>query len=117
MSPFAVPVLYALLTGCFYYLGARAKITQWLWSRYPKWLDNFMMCSACSGFWYGLGVGFGLGWWRELPFLGLPGRLWVTPIVIALCSIVWTPIVAAIHLRAFDYTGAAPEDEDAPSEE
>lgn len=118
MNSFAVPILYALLTTCLYYLGVRAKITHWLWSRYPKWLDNFMMCSACSGFWYGLVVAFGIGWWRELPFLGLPGRLWITPIVIAFCSIVWTPIIAAIHLQAFDYTGAvSDEDSAAPEDE
>lgn len=105
-------LLYALLTTSLYYLGVRAKITRWLWSRYPKWLDNFMMCAACSGFWYGLAVGFVGGWDYDLPFLGLAGRSWITPFVVAFCSIVWTPIIAAIHLRAFDYTGAAAEEED-----
>ena len=31
MSPFAVPLLYALLTTCLYYLGVRAKIA---WEQY-----------------------------------------------------------------------------------
>jgi hypothetical protein len=116
MDPFAILLLYALLTTAFYYLGARAKLTQWLWSRYPKRLDTFMMCSACSGFWYGIGVGFGIGWWRELPFLGLPGRLWITSIVIGLCSMVWTPILSTVHLRAFEYTNAEPEEDDGTEE-
>lgn len=41
-------ILYPMLTTALYYLGARAMITKFIWSRYPKWLDKFMLCSACQ---------------------------------------------------------------------
>jgi hypothetical protein len=94
-------VLYPLLTTMLYYLGARAMITQWLWSRYPPRLDHFMMCSACSGVWYGAGVaavgsysfGVGVG--------GLPKLAGI--VVVALASGVWTPLLAALHHMALTY--------------
>jgi hypothetical protein len=49
-------VLYPLLTCTLWYLGTRAVITSWLWSRYPPRLARFMDCSACAGFWYGFAV-------------------------------------------------------------
>lgn len=101
-------VAYFLLTVALYYLGARALITQWIWSRYPRWLDKFMLCSACSGWWYGFGVAY-LGWWRRWSFLGLPGRFWLTPIIVGLCSMVWTPILANLHLWSVQATGAVAE--------
>ena len=41
--------IYPLICTALYYLGAHAAITQWLWSRYPKWLDELTMCAACAG--------------------------------------------------------------------
>lgn len=108
--------LYPILTATFYYLGSRALITRFLWSRYPKWLDNYMLCAACSGFAYGVGVAFGLGWWLELPFLGLSGRWPLTPLIVGLCSTVWTPVVAAGHLWALGQTEAEGVD-DVPAKE
>lgn len=99
------PLLYCLLTTAAYYLMSRALITRWLWSRYPTWLDHYTWCAACSGFLYGLAAAFAIGWWRDLPFLGLPGRLWLTPIVAGLCSIVWTPLLAKKHVEALLYLG------------
>jgi hypothetical protein len=99
------PLLYCLLTTAAYYLMARALVTQWLWSRYPPALDRFFWCAACSGFWYGLAVAFAIGWWRDLPFLGLPGRFWLTPIAVGLGSIVWTPLLAKKHVEALLYLG------------
>ena len=93
------PILYALLTTAFYYLGARATITRVIWSRYPSWLDYYTMCAACSGFAYGLGVG-SFGWKWNLSFLGLPGQSVSTVIVIGLCSMIWTPIIANKHIKA-----------------
>jgi len=97
---FVTPVLYALLTTAAYYLLARAMITKFLWSRYPKWLDYYTLCAACSGMLYGAAIALAIGWWRDLPFLTLPGRFWVTPIVVGLCSMIWTPILAAKHVKA-----------------
>jgi hypothetical protein len=100
-------ILYALLTPALYYLGSRAMITRPLWSRYPAWLDYYTSCAACSGFLYGGAVAFAIGWTLDLPFLGLPGRFWLTPCVVGLGSIVWTPIVADLHIRALLQLGIA----------
>lgn len=99
--------LYVLLTTALYYLLSRAMITRVLWSRYPAWLDYYTSCAACSGFLYGGAVALVIGWWQDLPFLGLSGRLWVTPIAVGLGSMVWTPIVADIHIRALLQLGVA----------
>lgn len=102
------PFLYALLTTALYYLGSRALITRHLWQVYPRWLDRFMLCAACTGFWYGVIVALGVGWYLDVPFLLLPGRFWLTPVVVGLCSIIWTPVIAAVHLWALDRTAAEP---------
>jgi len=98
-------IVYPLLCCALYYLGAQATITEAVWSRYPARLDTFMSCPACTGFWYGAACA-GLGWWQDWAFLGLDGRHWLTPGIVALCSIVWTPIVSAHHTRAM--TGGYP---------
>lgn len=89
-----VVILVALCSTALYYLGSRAKITSWLWSRYPAWLAGFMDCAACSGFWYGFGLAFAfdvhLAEIREVP-------QFVVAIIIGLCSIVWTPLLASLH--------------------
>ncbi len=94
-------ILYALLTTALYYLGCRARVTHFLWSRYPRWLDDLTICPACSGYWYGLGVGL-LGAWLELPFLGLEPRHLATPVLVGFASIAWTPILAAAHVYAIE---------------
>lgn len=82
-------VIYPLVTTALYYLGAWALVTRWLWSRYPDGLFQLMHCAACSGFWYGLAVGI-IG--RQLG-IDFPGGHYA-PVVAALCSMVWTPVVA-----------------------
>ena len=100
-------VLYSLLTTALYYLFARAMITKPLWSRYPGWLDYYTTCAACSGFLYGVTVAFAIGWTQDLPFLGLSGRFWMTPIAVGLGSLVWTPILGDFHVRALFQLGVA----------
>lgn len=90
-------LIYPLLTAALYYLGARAMITQALWSRYPPRVDAFMQCAACAGFWYGAGLGV-TGLIIGTPFLG--SAAWWTPIVVGLAAIVWTPIIANVHEAA-----------------
>lgn len=92
--------IYPMMSGALYYLASRAEITRWLWSRYPKWLDNFTLCAACLGFWLSLALGVAGGWYLGLPFLGLPGRTLYTPLVVAVCGIVWTPPIAYIVLES-----------------
>jgi hypothetical protein len=90
-----------LLTTGLYYLGAWAKITEPMWSRYPQRLVPFMECAACTGMWYGIAVGLA-GWYLGLPFLGLSSQQ-QAPLyacVVGLCSMVWTPPAAWLLLRA-----------------
>lgn len=84
-----VLILYALLTTALYYLGARALLTEQLWSLYPPRFDSFMKCPACSGAWYGGAVALAF----RLDVLGLPGHAWYTPFAVGFCASVWTPIV------------------------
>ena len=95
-------LLYPLLTAAAYYLLVQATITKWLWSKYPPRLEKFLLCSACSGFWYGLGVACAIGWTQNLSFLGFDGRFWLTPILVGLCSVVWTPILAGAQINALN---------------
>jgi hypothetical protein len=107
-------VIYPLICAALYYLGAQALITSFLWGRYPPRLDKFMSCSACSGTWYGFLCG-ALGWWRNWSFVGLPGRDWLTILVIGLCSMIWTPLLANQHLNAMrQISGASEGHEDGP---
>lgn len=99
-------LLLWLLSTTFYYLGARAAITRFLWDRYPPHLASFMDCPACSGFWYGLILG------SSFVFAGrdLPLDLTTDPLSIFVCglmSIVLTPIGAAILTYAFELNGSA----------
>lgn len=100
-------VLYCLLTTAFYYLFARAMITKFLWSRYPAWLDYYTTCAACSGLLYGVVVALVIGLPFDLPFLGLSGRSWLTIPVVGLGSMVWTPMIANVHVRALLELGVA----------
>lgn len=83
-------VIYPLITAAMFYLGSRAKITEFAWSRYPASVTSFMDCAACTGFWYGLLVSLVL----QVEVGTLPVKEWYAPLVIGLCSMVWTPIVA-----------------------
>lgn len=105
-------LLYALLCAAAYYLLSRAKITRWAWSRYPEWLDKLMMCASCTGFWLGLGCG-AFGWWRGLPFLGLPADHWTTVIAAGFGGLVWTPLVTYPLLVILETLSPA-EDADLP---
>jgi hypothetical protein len=87
-------LLFTTVSAALYYLGSRARVTRFLWSRYPNGFDDFMLCAACTGTWFGFALGTTLGWWQHLPYLGLPGGHPVTIIVAGLCSMVWTPIMA-----------------------
>ena len=100
-------VLYPLLTAALYYLGSRAVITQALWSRYPPRLAAFMDCPYCTGTWYGALVALIGGFYLDLDFLALAGDAWPTIVVVALCSMMWTPMVAAVAQHSFYVLGTA----------
>jgi len=86
--------LITTLSTALYYLGSKAQITRAIWSRYPDWLDNFMLCSACFGTWAGFALGAAFGLWQHLPLLGLPGGHPATVVAAGLCTMVWTPVFA-----------------------
>lgn len=99
-------ILFSLLSTALFYLGSRAKITSWLWSRYPKPVTEFMDCSACSGFWYGVLIAVTFGRRYDLTYLGLdPYDLW-TPILVGLGSMTLTPIVGGLMQAGFEALGS-----------
>ena len=108
-------LLYPLLCGTFFYLGSRAVITSWLWSRYPRWLAGFMDCSACAGTWLALLIAIVGGKVYHLDFLGLDGEDPKTWPVVAFAGTCWTPLISALHQKALMTLGTALEPE--PEEE
>ena len=60
-----------------------------------------MFCAACSGFWYGMLIAAIL----RLPFLHYDPWDWKAPVLVGLCSIVWTPLLAALHTKAMLFLG------------
>ena len=108
--------IYPLLSVTLYYLGSRAKITRQLWSRYPRWLDELILGSACSSFWIAIIIASIGGFALDLPFLGLAGDAWYTPLVVGLCAIAWTPPLAWLHTASLERLGG-PGGDDAAEEE
>lgn len=95
-------IAHALVAAALYYLGSRALITQWLWSRYPQRIATFMDCAACSGFWYGFFPALGRHVRDGVSFEGI-----VTAIVIGLCTLVTTPMLAALMQLSIERLGSA----------
>lgn len=109
-------VIFALLSTALYYLGSRALITRWLWSRYPSAIAHFMDCAACSGFWYGFFLSLAYG--DEHAFDGaltLPSnqvlRAFMTSSIVGLCMLVLTPLVAGLMQYALVIVGSAVDEE------
>lgn len=107
-------LLYTLLTTALYYLGARALITRWLWTRYPAWFDQFMDCAACVGFWWGFILAATIGRVAKLDLLMLPSWGLLTPIAAGLCTLVLTPIMAGLMHKGLQALGVAAPAETPP---
>lgn len=90
---------YLVACTVLYYLFARAEVTRWAWSRYPRALDNLARCAACSGFW----IGLGLSWWLAPPLQGR-GFAWERHLWGAGLGLLLTPVGTAILLYALAYT-------------
>lgn len=107
-----VLLLHALVTTALYYLGSRAEITRFLWSRYPYRLAKFLDCAACAGFWYGGGVALAA---EALGFPLLPGvnPAWVA-VIGAFSSLVWTPMLAFLHQESLIRLGSAVGEPESP---
>jgi len=111
MKDVASLILYPTLTAFLFYLGSRAMITAWLWSRYPKRVASFFDCAACSGTWYGFLTAAIIGTHYNLPFLSLPPDDWPTWVIAGACSGVWNVFAAALHQHGMASLGSAiPED-------
>jgi hypothetical protein len=100
-------ILYSLLSAALFYLGSRAIVTRWLWSRYPPRFASFMDCAACTGAWLGAILATVLGRHVPIDVFELSALAWYTPIVVGLCMIVLTPIVAGLMQRGLDSLGSA----------
>jgi uncharacterized membrane protein len=97
-------LVIAIVGAATFYLGHRALITRWLWSRYPAWLDRFMGCAACLGTWVGLACGGGfVADGRDL--LGIAG--WPVVLFSGAVGLVLTPVASAILLYALAMTSSA----------
>ncbi len=106
-------ILYSLLCAAMFFLGSRATVTRWLWKRYPPRLAHFLDCSACTGFWLGIGLSLTLGRHASLNVFELDAFAWYTPIVVGLCMIVLTPITAGLMQAGLDRLGYLELDSDA----
>jgi hypothetical protein len=87
-------LIYPLLTTALFYLGARAKLTAPITRHLPGELNEVLACPACSGAWYGMACAV-FGFFTRTPFLG--ASAWWTLPVIALASMIWTPMLAALQ--------------------
>ena len=109
-------ILYPVLATALYYLGARARITYALWSRYPPWLDHWASCSACSGAWYTAVLAMIFGWWRGWEFFGLSLKNPAFVVVALLWGTVTTPLLAYLHTFALvAMQDPSPQDPQGPS--
>lgn len=108
-------VIYALLCTALFYLGARAMITRFLWSRYTPRLAQWADCPACSGTWYGLALSMSVGWYYELDIGPFAAQSWITPLIVAACMMVLVPMVAALMEIGFQTVGSTVGAEEPPA--
>jgi len=100
-------VNYLVACTVTYYLFARAEITRWAWSRYPRFLDRTARCAACSGWWLGAALSF---------YLPPPTRhgahAWEQALWGAAWGLCLTPLGAWILLAALGATHVEATDEE-----
>jgi len=96
--------LFAILSAAIFYLGSRALITRWLWSRYSPTFARFMDCAACTGFWLGAVLSLTLGQDRDPVF---HSNIEIEAILVGLCMLVVTPMVAGLMQHSLNVVGDA----------
>jgi hypothetical protein len=90
----------ALSTAAIHWIIARSTIMRWFWDAVwlPTFLDELLACTACSGFWLGLGLGA----------LGLrpfdTGHLWLDVLAAGGWNVVGMPVVEGVLLWGLDRT-------------
>lgn len=116
-------LLFTLVSTALYYLGSRALITRWLWSRYPPKLARFADCPACTAFWHGVMLSLIFGDLFEPLFTRgrllarynaafmEPYSIALEAILVGLCLLVLTPIVAGLMQHALVVVGSVIDDE------
>ena len=102
-------MLFSLISAALFYLGNRALITRWLWSRYPSWLTHLTDCAACTGFWWGMLLSLTCGRRWQISYLGLDPSSYLTPVLTGLCSLTLTPMVAGFMQLGIDRLGTIVE--------
>lgn len=115
-------VLLPIITAAMYHLGARAKITASIHSRYPERFSNYMNCAACSGTAYGvlatLALYYGFPGWLDAGRSG-PNAWWLSPLGFALiggaAGMVLTPWVAQLQEQALMWLGGGDVPDAEPS--
>jgi hypothetical protein len=108
--------LYMLMCAAASFLLVRATITEWLWSRYPYWLDSYLSCTACSGFALGLIAAVVGGWCFDFDFLGFAGRTWMAVLASGMSAMVVVPIIAWAQTNALIQLGGGLETVDPSTE-
>lgn len=102
-----------------WYLASQAMLTKFLWSRYPKKVDAFMTCAACSGAWWVLLMARLANYAKGWLFLGLDEKSagwlhWPTAHQIGVAALILAygcfliPLLAAVHLGALRMTHVEP---------
>ena len=107
-----VLVLYMTLCTAASFLLARAKLTEALWTRYPKWLDGYLSCTACSGFALGAGCAAIGGWCFDFDFLGFSAHSWMAIVSSGCAAMVLVPILAWAQTSALINFGDVGSTED-----
>lgn len=92
MNALFLPIAVPVLATTVWYLAAAAEITEAFWSRYPRSVDNWARCPACSGTWWGLGWALPLIYFGDWSFFGLRGAAGC--VLAALWCTFWVPILA-----------------------
>lgn len=88
--------LYSFVTAAVHYFLGYALLTDSIRARLPEGVLAWLYCPFCSGFWYGALLAVTVGRHQDLALLGLPGRLWYTPIVAGLITMITTPVVRGV---------------------
>jgi hypothetical protein len=111
---------YAIFASTMFYLGSRATVTRWLWSRYPKRFAEFMDCPACAGFWYGWFLALTIGRDQHLMLFGRVFDCgtyfgYDKALVVGFAMIVLVPIVSGLMHMGLSWVGSATAVWEAPS--
>lgn len=97
MIPPVIPEVAIVIVGTvFWYLFSQAELTQRLWQRYPRWLDAWASCPACSGTWFTALAALLL----DVPVLGYEARSLPALVLAGLWGCFWVPVASWALVQA-----------------